>query len=112
MSIKYCSADTYNTYIMYSPVDVRWHVLNDIMSEYYLRYYHILGLNDVCPDCMKFQNFRPLEDRIITTVDGCSLKAVSVGDVCIKLLNGTKQTPALLKNVVFAPDMAFTLISV
>jgi hypothetical protein len=40
------------------------------------------------------------------------LKAVGIGDVCIKLPNGSKQTPALLKNAVYAPGMAFTLVSV
>src|SRR5882762_8922730 len=47
MSIKYCSADVYNTYIVYSPADIRCHVLIDIMSEYYLCYYRVLGLNGV-----------------------------------------------------------------
>ena len=45
--IKYCSADTYCTYTMYNPPDVCWHVLNNIMSQYYLRIQHVLGLNDV-----------------------------------------------------------------
>src|SRR5882762_6344308 len=50
MSIKYCSADVYNTYIVYSPADIRCHVLIDIMSEYYLCYYRVLGLNGVHED--------------------------------------------------------------
>jgi hypothetical protein len=45
--IKYCLADVYNTYIVYSPADVRCHVLINIMSEYYLCYYRVLGLNGV-----------------------------------------------------------------
>jgi len=32
---------------MYNPADIRWDILNDIMSSYYLCYYQILGLNDV-----------------------------------------------------------------
>ncbi len=43
--IEYHSADLYYTYTMYNPADVRWDVLNDIMSSYYLRYYRIFGLN-------------------------------------------------------------------
>jgi hypothetical protein len=31
-SIRYCSAELYNTYIIYNLADVHWHVLNDIMS--------------------------------------------------------------------------------
>ena len=30
---------------MYNPPDVRWHVLNDTMSQYYLHHYRIFGLN-------------------------------------------------------------------
>ena len=40
------------------------------------------------------------------------LKAVGIGDVRIDLPNGAMTTPALLKDAVYAPDMAFTLISV
>ena len=46
-AIGYCWADVYNTYTMYNPPDVRWDVLIDIMSIYYLCYYHISGLNGV-----------------------------------------------------------------
>ena len=45
--IEYPSADPYSTYTMYNPVDVRWDVLNDIMSSYNLHNYQILGLNGV-----------------------------------------------------------------
>src|ERR1700685_3862590 len=43
--IRYCSADLYNTYTMYHPPDVCWHVLNDTMSQYYLCHHRIFGLN-------------------------------------------------------------------
>src|ERR1700685_3309053 len=43
--IRYCSANLYNTYTMYHPPDVRWHVLNDTMSQYYLCHHRIFGLN-------------------------------------------------------------------
>ena len=45
MSIRYCSADLYNTYIMYHLPDVHWHLLNDTMSPYYLCHYRIFLLN-------------------------------------------------------------------
>ena len=32
---------------MYNPLDIRWHVLNNIMSQYYLCYYQIFRLNGV-----------------------------------------------------------------
>jgi len=43
--IEYLSTDPYDTYTMYNPADIRWDVLNDIMSSYYLCYYQIFGLN-------------------------------------------------------------------
>jgi len=48
--IEYHSADLYYTYTMYNPADVRWDVLNDIMSLYYLHYYQIFGLNGLVGD--------------------------------------------------------------
>ena len=48
-SIRYCWADLYSTYTMYNPPDVRWDVLNNRMSSYYVCYYHISGLNGVQP---------------------------------------------------------------
>ena len=45
--IEYHFADLYNTDTMYNPPDVRWDVLSDIMSEYYLHIYRIFGLNGV-----------------------------------------------------------------
>ena len=47
MYIVYCSADIYDTYTKYNPVDVRWDVLNHTMSQYNLHYNHILWLNCV-----------------------------------------------------------------
>ena len=39
--------DLYNTYTIYNPPDVHWHILNNTMSQYYLCFYHIFGLNGV-----------------------------------------------------------------
>ena len=36
MRTKYCLADPFTSDIMYNPLDVRWDILNDIMSQYYL----------------------------------------------------------------------------
>src|ERR1700729_1894353 len=43
--IRNCSANLYNTYTMYHLPDVRWYVLNDTMSQYYLCHHRIFGLN-------------------------------------------------------------------
>jgi len=65
-----------------------------------------------CPNRARFTNYRPIEGRDITTADGHTLKAVGVGDVQIELPNGSKRTKAILKETIYAPDMAFTLISI
>src|ERR1700683_2752942 len=57
-SIEYRSANLYNTYIMYNPADVRWHVLIDIISRYYPCYYRIFGLNALKEDSVHdLQNY-------------------------------------------------------
>jgi hypothetical protein len=43
--IEYDSANLYDTYTMYHPVDVRWDILNDILSLYNLHNCRVFGLN-------------------------------------------------------------------
>ena len=38
----YCPVDLYNMYTIYNLPDVHWHVINNIMSQYYLCFHHIL----------------------------------------------------------------------
>jgi len=44
--------------------------------------------------------------------DGHTLKAVGVGDIQIDLPNGNGKTKVLLKDAIYALDMAFTLLSI
>ena len=44
--------------------------------------------------------------------DSCTLSAVGIGDIYIELPNGPKCTKAILKEAIYAPDMAVTLISI
>jgi hypothetical protein len=44
---------------MYHPPDFHWHILNNTMSQYYLCYYQILGLNGV--EIVKHLEFYPEE---------------------------------------------------
>ena len=44
MCIRYYQADPYYSNMMYNPPDVRWHMLNHIMSQYYLHYLGIFKL--------------------------------------------------------------------
>ena len=64
------------------------------------------------PDRDVFINYSPINNTTITTADGRKLKVLRKGDVRIELPNGTKCTKTILKEVIHAPDMAFTLISV
>ena len=66
--------------------------------------------NDYSPDWTKFSNYREIE-RSITTADGRTLKAMGMSNLHINLLNGSKCTPAIFKNAVHIPEMAFTLLS-
>src|ERR1700683_2809377 len=72
MSIRYCSADLYNTYTMYHLLDVCWHILNDTMSQYYLCYYWIFGLNGVDKKVdivVVLEEFQVQLHGILTTLD-------------------------------------------
>ena len=59
-----------------------------------------------------FINYCLINNTTITTANGCKLKVLGKGDVQIKLLNSAKCTKTILKEAIYAPDMAFTLISV
>ena len=64
-----------------------------------------------CPDKLKFKNFTPISNSI-KLADGHTLPALGIGNVMINLPNGDKQNSVLLGKCVYAPDMAFTLISI
>ena len=72
----------------------------------------VSGASDVySPDQEKFANYKPIS-RDITTADRRKLKAIGMGDLEIDLLNGSKQTKTLFKDVIHSLEMAFTLISI
>ena len=64
-----------------------------------------------CPDKSKFKNLEPISDSI-KLADGHTLPALGIGDVEITLPNGDKRNKVMLRKCVYAPDMAFTLISI
>ena len=41
------------------------------------------------PDCLKFSNFKPI-DQDITTTDGKIVKAIGIGDLQLELPNGSE----------------------
>ena len=54
----------------------------------------------------------PIHNWGIMTADGQKLKAVGMSNIVIELPNGAKRTKIILKDTIYTPDMAFTLISV
>ena len=64
------------------------------------------------PHCNAFTDYCPIHNWSITTADGQKLKVVSMGNIIIKLPNGVKHTKIHLKDTIYTPNMAFTLISV
>ena len=65
-----------------------------------------------CPDCERFENYQPISGQNITTADRCTLTVVGIGDVHIELPNGSKHMKVILKEAIYAPDVAFTLVSI
>ena len=64
------------------------------------------------PDHDVFINYSLISNTTIATADGCKLKALGKGDVQIELLDSAKHTKTIVKEAIYAPDMAFTLILV
>ena len=65
-----------------------------------------------CPDKSKFISIRSLEGQTIHTTNDGAILACGVGDISIELSNGSGKTKCILKDTIYAPEMAFTLISV
>jgi hypothetical protein len=64
-----------------------------------------------CPDHSKFINFTPIEPQEVYTADGSTISAIRRGDVQLDLPLGPKHTSVTLKDTLYTPKMAFTLIS-
>jgi hypothetical protein len=64
-----------------------------------------------CPDRSKFENFVEISPQKVYTANGSVLSATGRGDVKIDLPLGLKRTNVTLKDTLYAPSMAFTLIS-
>ena len=62
--------------------------------------------------CHHFTNFVKIEPRPITAADKWAFDAVGKGDMLIDLPNGNAISTILLKNVLYAPSMGVTLVSI
>ncbi|OJA11515.1 hypothetical protein AZE42_10947, partial [Rhizopogon vesiculosus] len=64
-----------------------------------------------CPDRSKFTTFVPIELQNVHTADRSSISAIGRRDVLIDLPLGNTSTQVTLKDTLYTPKMAFTLIS-
>src|ERR1700678_1194333 len=60
----------------------------------------------------KFINFVPIQTKMLTAADGDTFNAIRKGDIRIAMPNGQSTTRILLKDVLYAPKMGITLISI
>ena len=59
-----------------------------------------------------FTNYRSIPPCAITAADKRVFYAVGTGDLRIEVPNGESTTPITLKDVLHAPDMGITIVSV
>jgi hypothetical protein len=64
-----------------------------------------------CPNRSKFTSFIQIEPQSVHTANGSSISATGRGDVQIDLPLGSTSTQVTLKDTLYTPKMAFTLIS-
>ena len=60
----------------------------------------------------KFINFTPIQRKVLTAADGGHFEATEKGDMHITMPNGKATSRILLKDVLYAPKMGVTLISI
>ena len=60
----------------------------------------------------KFINFVPIQTKVLTAADGGTFNAIGKGDIHIAMPNGQSTTRILLKDVLYAPKIGITLISI
>src|ERR1700731_1458382 len=60
----------------------------------------------------KLVNFRNTSPRPVTATDGGEFNGVGCGDMPLEVINGSRTTKLLLKNIIYSPKLAFTLISI
>ena len=60
----------------------------------------------------KFINFIPIQRKVLTAADGGHFKAIGKGDMHISMPNGKSTMRILLKDVLYAPKIGVTLVSI
>jgi gag-polypeptide of LTR copia-type/GAG-pre-integrase domain len=67
--------------------------------------------HNYCPNHSKFSNYQSIECKI-TMADGWSLSTIGIGNLHVKLPNGSQKTKIMFKGAIHAPEMAFMLLSI
>lgn len=62
--------------------------------------------------CHRFVTFKEIEPCPISAADNCSFNAIGQGNVYIDVPNGDSTSKVLLRDVLYAPHMAVTLVSI
>jgi len=62
--------------------------------------------------CDHFTNFKSIVPKAITAADKHTFEAIGKGDLTILIPNGTSTTHILLRDVLYAPKMGITLVSI
>ncbi|KAF8160500.1 hypothetical protein BJ912DRAFT_809806, partial [Pholiota molesta] len=60
----------------------------------------------------RFTNFIEIDPKPITAADKRSFQATGMGDVLIEIPNGETISKVLLRDVLYAPSMGVTLVSI
>jgi hypothetical protein len=64
------------------------------------------------PSRDRLKSYRTIPPRAIAAADKRTFYAVGTGDLEIEVPNGTSRTPIILKDVLHAPDMGLTIVSI
>ena len=63
------------------------------------------------PDRHRFVTFKEIAPRAINAADKTIFQAIGIGNMRIGIPNGKTTTHVTLRDVLYCPDLAFTLIS-
>jgi hypothetical protein len=64
------------------------------------------------PYQLHFENYQQIEERSITAADKQLFKAIGIGNIRVQIPNGKNTTTILLKDVLYAPNLGLTLVSI
>ena len=87
-------------------------LLANIGSAFETELYNSGVSRHMSPYKHKFINFIPIQRKVLTAADGGHFEATGKGDMHIMMPNGKSTTRILLKDVLYAPKMGITLVSI